>query len=380
MRDDHNRLHPAGPMPWIDALRGLAILMVLANHVALVVPGLSAPLEMAARFGQMGVQLFFVVSAYTLCLSWQQRRTGEPQPLLRFALRRLCRIAPLYWLGIALFAGIHFAQPGPTAAEPFTAAHVAANVFFVHGFVPAANNVIVPGGWSIGTEMAFYALFPLLMAGLARRPGAAPALAAAALAVGLHLALQAARPEPLANNSFGYFHLLNQLPVFLIGIALFQWHRLGAGRVPAGAALGIALGALAATAWLWRSGLASAFVGVPVVAALAFAAGAHAARQLAWAPRLLQALGRRSYAIYIVHLLFAWHGLRALDALWPLHGDLAYLLALAAATAASQFAAAVLGRWVEAPGIALGRQLIARLPLAPRPPGTAGRIDPRPLV
>ena len=81
-------------LPWIDALRGLAILMVLANHVALVIPGLSAPVLALARFGQMGVQLFFVASAFTLCLSWQQRRHDEPLPVQRFLLRRVFRRGP----------------------------------------------------------------------------------------------------------------------------------------------------------------------------------------------------------------------------------------------------------------------------------------------
>lgn len=180
-----------GLLPWIDALRGLAILMVLANHVALVVPGLSAPVQALARFGQMGVQLFFVASAYTLCLSWQQRRAEEPQPVLRFLLRRLFRIAPLYWFGITLFALLHALQTGGHPADPYTAANLLANAAFVHGFVPGAQNGIVPGGWSIGTEMAFYAAFPLLMAALAQWPGVRASLAAAAVALALALVFQA---------------------------------------------------------------------------------------------------------------------------------------------------------------------------------------------
>lgn len=151
-------------LPWIDALRGLAILMVLANHVALVVPGLSAPLEMLARFGQMGVQLFFVASAYTLCLSWQQRRADDTQPVLR------------------------------------------------------------------------------------------------------------------------------------------------------------------------------------------------------WLPAPLCAIGRRSYALYVVQVLFAWHALRPLVAALALRGDAAYALSLAAVVGLSCIAAALLTRWIERPGIAVGRRIVAALP------------------
>ena len=266
----------------------------------------------------------------------------------------------MYWFGIALFAALHFLQPGVTAAAPYTAANVAANALFVHGFVPAAQNTVVPGGWSIGTEMAFYALFPLLMALLARRPGVRPALAAAALALALNLALQVGQGGRVENNGFAYFHLVNQLPVFLLGIALFHWHQARPqGHVPA--ALGLSALALVATALLWRSSFELAFALVPASAGLALAALAHAVSRARRLPGALQAVGRVSFAIYIVHVLFAWHGLRAVGEWLPMHGDAAYLAALAAVVLVSLVAARLLGRWIEQPGIRLGRQIIRRL-------------------
>jgi peptidoglycan/LPS O-acetylase OafA/YrhL len=382
-------------LPWIDALRGLAILMVLANHVALVVPGLSAPLLALARFGQMGVQLFFVASAYTLCLSWQQRHVEAPQPVLRFLLRRLFRIAPLYWSAIVAFTALHWLQPGAQGAADDQAAGLLtdalANALFVHGFVVSAQNSVVPGGWSIGVEMAFYALFPWLMqwqVHWTRRAGARPGtstgpalvLLGAALALALNLVLQAAMlaagqdhgGAALANNSFGYFHPLNQLPVFLLGIALFQWqHGRRAAPTPRAAAAlaGVAGLALMATAALWRSGAAWAFALVPSVAGLAFVMLAQAASGLRRVPAWLQALGRVSYPVYIVHLLFAWFGLHALagrlPAAMPLQGDAAFLAALGLVTALSWGAARLLAVGVERPGIALGRRVIAALPGRP---------------
>lgn len=351
-------------LPWIDALRGLAILLVLANHVALVVPGLSAPVEMLARFGQMGVQLFFVASAYTLCLSWQQRRADEAQPVLRFLLRRLFRIAPLYWSGIALFATLHVLSTGGAASAPYDAGNLLANALFVHGFVAAAQNSIVPGGWSIGVEMAFYAAFPLFMALLSRWPGVAAPMAASAAALTLAGAM-AWRAGPMTNNSFTYFHPLNQLPVFLIGMALFQWHR----QVPSAnrrrdlAAALVGASALLATGALWRSGWPLAFAIVPTTAALGLAVLAHFASRLRELPALLCEIGRRSFAIYVVHLLFAWHALRLLGATFDLRGDAAFALALLAVTELSFVTAGLLTRWVERPGIALGRRLLAALPL-----------------
>jgi peptidoglycan/LPS O-acetylase OafA/YrhL len=361
-------------LPWIDALRGLAILMVLANHVALVVPGLSAPLEALARFGQMGVQLFFVASAYTLCLSWQQRHRGEAQPVRRFLVRRFFRIAPLYYLGIALFAGLHHLQSGVVAAEPYTAGNVLANAAFVHGFVPAAQNSIVPGGWSIGVEMAFYALFPLLVTVQAALParwaGVRSPLLGAVTALGLNLAWHTATGTAVGNNSTAYFHPLNQLPVFLLGMGAFEWQRQAPAR-PWWPAAATAACALVATALLWRAGWALSFVLIPASAGLAFAALTGLAGHMpARAIHALGAVGRLSFAVYVIHTLFAWHTLRPLVLALGWRGDTAYLLALAGVTLASCLAARGLARWVEQPGIACGRFILrSSAPAAPSPAG-----------
>jgi peptidoglycan/LPS O-acetylase OafA/YrhL len=358
-------------LPWIDALRGLAILMVLANHVALQIPGLSAPLHALSRFGQMGVQLFFIASAYTLCLSWQQRQQGqqaESRPLLSFLLRRFFRIAPLYWFAILLFAGLHLFSGDPhvgtgSAEEGSAWLPIAANLLFVHGWWPVAQNSVVPGGWSIGVEMVFYALFPLLLPCCSN---AGRALGLAALVLGLNLLWQLPQGGP-TNNSAAYFHPLNQLPVFLLGMAWFRWqHSAGArplcaDKTAVQLATGLALLLLALTALLWRSGWAATFALVPVSAGLAFVALAQACSQLTQFPPVLLAIGRASYAIYIIHSLFAWHGLQALMTWLPLNGNLAYALCLPMVTALSYVAARLLGRGIEAPGIAAGARLIRRL-------------------
>ena len=87
---------------WIDALRGFAILGVLAHHSFQYVRGMSGPAKFLGGFGKMGVQLFFVASAITLCLSTAKR--AERHPVLSFYVRRYFRIAPLYYLAIIFYA------------------------------------------------------------------------------------------------------------------------------------------------------------------------------------------------------------------------------------------------------------------------------------
>src|SRR4051812_22433890 len=96
-------------MPALDGLRGIAILLVVLTHVgtgwgaALSIvqdvsgmpPTFALPswLTGIAGAGNYGVQLFFIVSAFTLTRRVSQDRGGIPS----YALRRIARIGPAYW-------------------------------------------------------------------------------------------------------------------------------------------------------------------------------------------------------------------------------------------------------------------------------------------
>src|SRR5579871_675598 len=142
--------HEPRKYDYIDAMRGIAILMVLTVHSGQQFP-LSEPARTISAMGQLGVQLFFVASALTLCLSWTSRE-DETERVPKFLIRRYFRIAPMYYAGTLVYFLNNVVRSHSTvhaALQDYTPLNVLANVFFVHGLVPSANNTIVPGGWSI---------------------------------------------------------------------------------------------------------------------------------------------------------------------------------------------------------------------------------------
>lgn len=362
MSDDANKY------AYIDALRGIAVLLVILTHTAQPIAGLAGPLDALAKYGQTGVQLFFVASAYTLCLSFA-RRSHEARPVMSFYIRRYFRIAPLYIVGIATYFGMHLLRQagGEVVIEPYTPANVAANLFFVHGFVPAANNNIVPGGWSIGTEMAFYLLFPLLFAAAGRIGTRGLALVIVAF-VALHTLAQAlwlgGTAFAVAGNNFVYFNLVNQLPVFGLGLLAYAAH--ADVRVPPWPAWARALVLLACTALtllLWRLRLPWLFALIPATVALSFVALLQLLRGARRLPRWLCRVGSVSYSMYVFHFVFAWFVVP-----WLLHGWLAglgpalrLLLSLGLVVGATFAVAVVSERFIEARGIAWGQRLVRRL-------------------
>lgn len=160
----NNQEEEIARLPKIDALRGLAALMVILVHGLSVdfIPYFPKLLGEVVYQGKRGVQLFYIISAFTLFYSFHSR-VGEQNILPRFFIRRFFRIAPLYYLAILTYLFTRNIQLGP---EPFQFPgwkSVFANLCFFHGFHPYWINEVVPGGWSIGVEMPFYVFLPFLI-------------------------------------------------------------------------------------------------------------------------------------------------------------------------------------------------------------------------
>src|SRR5579864_3482713 len=228
---------------YIDAIRGYAILLVIAVHSSQYFDNLPDAVRALADQGARGVQLFFVASALTLCMSWQARNDGP----LPFYIRRFFRIAPMYYLSLPLFLWARGLGPSIYAPDGIGWRHIAMAATFTHGLMPDTITSVVPGSWSIADEMMFYAMFPLLMLGLNRVRFVAAALAVMvamwvcfaiqrnAYAYAAHIANPAWRA---AWGTFLYLWFAQQLPCFLCGMLAFKWMAEGrAVRWPAAVVL-----------------------------------------------------------------------------------------------------------------------------------------------
>ncbi len=217
--------------PHIDVLRGIAILMVIAVHVkislTLNIEELHSIFFMLFQYGQMGVQLFFVMSAYTLTLSMEKRHDSS-EPLVYYFIRRIFRIAPLYYFGIFLYMIVvplieYFIIHQFKIDEQYTFMNIMVNIFFLNGIFESANNNIVPGGWSIGTEVLFYGLFPIFFFIVQKKNINVFFLLTIIFVFNLliQITLKNYFNVEVSNGSFYYYSILNQLPVFFLGMILY---------------------------------------------------------------------------------------------------------------------------------------------------------------
>ncbi|MFM5885013.1 MAG: acyltransferase family protein [Novosphingobium sp.] len=350
-------------LAFVDRLRGIAILLVIAMHYLQVFA--SPVLRDWNEIGQVGVQLFFLASAFTLCLSADNRR-DEPQRLRAYAIRRFFRIAPVYYVGIAFYAWM-FIVSGEGA--PYTPGNILANVLLVHGLIPAASNTIVPGGWTIGTEMLFYVAFPALYPALEaawQRWGNRALLAAFALSLLVAVAWQVAFRQLyghwLPNNGYAYGAFINQLPVFVAGMGWYLAAWRGGGMQPR-PARDLALAALFFGAcWLILGLELYPFGGIlPSLAAVGWVLAGNVLRGQGGESGWLGAVGRVSYSLYLIHFALVWR-----PSAWLLqslaevpYAQAALLLPLYVAEVALLYPIArLVWRYVEQPGNRLGQRVI----------------------
>lgn len=302
-------------LSYIDAGRGIAILLVILVHVGYAVPNLDQFSFSIFKFGQMGVQLFFILSAYTLCLSFNSRKE-ESNRIINFTIRRIFRIAPAYYLALFLYFILsfveHYFKFGTwDHSEKYTFINTILNTFFIHGFyLPSLS--LVPGGWSISTEMCFYIIFPLLFSYFnTKNPSIKSILCKWALvfAVSQIILFAIYGLTPLRMDNFGqilYFNILTQLPVFCIGIAYFQIKQLKQIQSTS-KIMWVYFAALIGIIFLyWTPPNQHLYSFLPILAGLAFVIlieflGLYSNK----IPQWLCLVGHYSYGIYLIHFIFA---------------------------------------------------------------------------
>jgi len=168
---------------FLDGLRGGAALWVLLGHCMIW----GGWYGVALPSPKVAVDVFIVLSGFLMVYVSLEREELEPigsgATAVRFWVRRFFRIAPLYYLVIAgaFFFGDSFKAgystlhaANLTRFPSFPSVYIASNthftlasflmhISFLFGFVPAfAQSTLLPD-WSIGLEMQFYAVFPLLL-------------------------------------------------------------------------------------------------------------------------------------------------------------------------------------------------------------------------
>lgn len=374
----------------IDGARGIAALSVVFWHAAIVWPGLidtdpvpgwawvirATPLH-ALWAGPQAVELFFVLSGFVLAVGFTTDATGTAA----FLIRRALRLFPAYLVALGLslaLAGTHAISVAGTTPWfaavgelPLDAGEIARQVSMLGSTNADAYDPVL---WSLVVEARVSLVFPLLMWLVLRYPGwmtFSGALAAGI--IDLELGLGGGAPPTtrwLVLFVAGILVATNRSAVTARWRSLHWPARAGLG---AGALVGYTSHYLWASTNPSRATLDVLLTGAACVIAL-IAVVSEDRLQRILETEAIQALGRVSYSLYLLHAVVVVGTVRLL---WALHAPLTLPVAEALGLALVLPAAWACHRFVERPGIRQGR-LIAAWLSARRGPPVAPRSAPAP--
>jgi peptidoglycan/LPS O-acetylase OafA/YrhL len=337
----------------IQGLRALAVLMVVAFHAGLPVPG-----------GFVGVDVFFVVSGFVITsMLWREWEATGRIRFGAFYVRRFKRLTPALALMVATTALVSSLVLSPlgsqqSAAETglgailLSANRVIAGATGGYFDAPAETNPLL-NTWSLSVEEQFYLAFPAILAmGWLAARRSRRTKHAAAVVVGLIAAASLVLADlgaavSTSNWLFGFYSPVTRAWEFALGALLALLAARLVIRVRA-ASLGLGLvgaGMLGASLWLISD--STPFPGtwtlLPVIGTvLLILVGTHTPNALtrALATRPLVTVGDYSYSIYLWH----WPFIVFATVLWP---DVSYAPLAAALLSVGPAVASY--RWVEEP-------------------------------
>jgi peptidoglycan/LPS O-acetylase OafA/YrhL len=296
-----------GRLRALDGLRLVAALMVCMYHYAgrdgsithswgrspnTIFPHLAGPFS----YGPLGVQIFFIISGFVICMS------GWGRSLKDFTISRVTRLYPAYWAALVLITVV-FAIAG---YQRVSDTDLLTNFTMLQ--MPAGAERVLGVDWTLWAEMRFYLLFAVCV--LWRGATRQRVLVFCALWTAGALYAGSSQ-QPFLEQAL----MPTYAPFFVGGMGLYLIYRFGHDALSWGVvAIGFLLGQKYAVQGLVAPARQHVFhhrsqAGVIAVVAFGFAAVAVVTlvprvARLDW--RWLTTVGALTYPFYLVHEHLGW--------------------------------------------------------------------------
>jgi peptidoglycan/LPS O-acetylase OafA/YrhL len=343
-------------LDFIDAIRGTAAVLVMLEHYSeRWFPTVTDPVTNYVNLGRVGVITFFIVSGFVIPMSIEHKSN-----LKAFWISRVCRLYPAYWTALALFvlfsAGAsYFGHPeklheltalGPRVWIP--------NLFIAQMFLRVKD--IIPVAWTLGLEWIIYISASFLHARgwLTKTQVLLITTAGLALIGGIALPMLVHKRVPFAA--------IAALTSGAAGLALYRLFQNQITKKQAWTLVSTLVVIVLAGSWINYglypsktesnltitpfSEITSTFLGYALFLVPAMAAKVKFPTILTW-------FGRISYSIYITHDIVPIPTF--------LTGAGGFIFQIAETLLVSYLCY----RFVESPGIALGKRLVAKYATKP---------------
>lgn len=341
---------------YIDSLRGIAILLVVFVHIGYAMDYTMQYFNQGLLFlvlsGKYGVQLFFIVSAFTLTLS-HYNRLDEPHKNRNFFIRRFFRIAPMFYLAL-IYHALRTIDWNLANIGDLSLLKLIATFTFTITLLPEKLGEYVPGGWTISVEFLFYLLIPFICNKIKSLNDSILLVLFSALIVGVYQHFLSEFIE------ISYFSIFIQFPVFAMGILAYWILNDKTKVIKPTTILFAAITILLFCFMKFPEHIMFSAVGFVLLLALSIYP------YKAFSNKIIADIGTVSYSMYFIHFIviavFNDLGVNQFISVTGLSLSLInFLLMYIVITIITFLIAKITYRFIEVPGQNLGRRLIKKL-------------------
>lgn len=168
----------------LDGLRALSLIFIVVFHtwqqtwiyanIQLTDTLKLIDLETIQRYGYVAIDAFFVLSGFCLFYPIARDMFGESKfgGWKNFFIKRARRIYPSYivmLIVLIIFPKLSYALYNPNSVSDVLK-HSLLHIFFIHTWDSSALGSMISTAWTMGIEVQFYVLFPLICIPFRKKP------------------------------------------------------------------------------------------------------------------------------------------------------------------------------------------------------------------
>lgn len=197
----------------MQGLRGIGALGIVAYHMYALegYAGSDVLLDRTIGMGGVYVQLFFMISSFSLMCGYADKIWKNEQDISLFYENRVLKLLPTFYFALMIHLLLNFLLGIATAWED-----VAGTASLLYGLMPSHQESIVMAGWALGIEVVFYLIFPAFLVAVKTKK---TCLLSFAVSIILYIAYDSYYAVGIETY---YINIVRQLVPFVCGALLYH--------------------------------------------------------------------------------------------------------------------------------------------------------------
>lgn len=198
----------------LAGVRGIGALGIVSYHMYVLegFTGTNYWLDRTVGIGGVFVQLFFMLSSFSLMCGYAEKMWKNECDLSDFYKKRFVRLIPVFYFALFLHLILNL-----ISGVKDNAANVIGTASFLFGFMPSHQESIVMAGWALGIEVVFYLLFPVFLVCTKNKRKTTITFAASIILYWTYVTYYGVGIEQ------DYINIIRQLIPFVIGALLYHF-------------------------------------------------------------------------------------------------------------------------------------------------------------